>query len=52
MELIKVEFIETETGMVGTRGRGMGEMGRCWSQTSSFKMNNFLGSNVQHGHFN
>ena len=52
--LKKVEFIETESRMVVTRGEEVREMGRGQSKGTKLQlygMNKFQRSNVQHGDY-
>ena len=54
MESEPKELIETESRLVVSRGQGLSEMveGGQRVQTSSYKMNKFWGTNVQHGGYN
>ena len=38
MESKKVEYIEAESRMVATKGREVGEMGRCWSKSTKLQL--------------
>lgn len=51
MESKKNQLIETKSGLVVARGRGMGEMGKdgLKVQTSSYEINHCWGCNGQRG---